>query len=52
MGETALRILVVDDEPAMREVLEMRLSEWGYGVILAATATRHGSSPSANTPMP
>jgi DNA-binding NtrC family response regulator len=37
MGETALRILVVDDEPAMREVLEMRLSEWGYGVIVAAT---------------
>jgi DNA-binding NtrC family response regulator len=37
MGETALRILVVDDEPAMREVLDMRLSEWGYRVILAAS---------------
>jgi DNA-binding NtrC family response regulator len=33
----AMRILVVDDEPAMREVLEMRLSEWGYEVIVAAT---------------
>jgi DNA-binding NtrC family response regulator len=37
MGETALRILVVDDEPAMREVLDMRLSEWGYRVVLAAS---------------
>jgi DNA-binding NtrC family response regulator len=37
MGEAALRILVVDDEPAMREVLDLRLSEWGYRVILAAS---------------
>ncbi len=29
------RILLVDDEPAMREVLDMRLSEWGYDVRLA-----------------
>jgi DNA-binding NtrC family response regulator len=36
--DTALRILVVDDEAAMREVLEMRLSEWGYRVTLAASA--------------
>jgi DNA-binding NtrC family response regulator len=29
------RILIVDDEPAMREVLEMRLEEWGFDVCLA-----------------
>src|SRR3989475_5012739 len=30
------KILVVDDEPAIREVLEMILQEWGYDVRLAA----------------
>jgi len=30
------KILVVDDEAAMREVLEMRLQEWGFEVCLAA----------------
>ncbi len=29
------RILVVDDEAAMREVLEMRLQDWGFDVLLA-----------------
>lgn len=29
------RILVVDDEEAIREVLEMRLQQWGYEVKLA-----------------
>jgi DNA-binding NtrC family response regulator len=29
------KVLVVDDEPAMREVLEMRLQSWGFDVILA-----------------
>jgi DNA-binding NtrC family response regulator len=29
------RILVVDDETAMREVLQMRLQEWGFDVCLA-----------------
>jgi DNA-binding NtrC family response regulator len=29
------KILVVDDEAAMREVLEMRLQEWGFEVRLA-----------------
>ena len=33
-----MQILVVDDEAAMREVLEMRLSEWGYRVTLAGSA--------------
>jgi CheY-like chemotaxis protein len=31
-------ILVVDDEPAMREVLELRLAEWGFRVALAGSA--------------
>jgi len=30
------KILVVDDEAAMREVLEMRLRDWGFEVLLAA----------------
>jgi len=29
------RILIVDDEAAMREVLEMRLQEWGFEAFLA-----------------
>ncbi|MBN2320717.1 MAG: sigma-54-dependent Fis family transcriptional regulator [Acidobacteria bacterium] len=29
------KILVVDDDAAMREVLELRLREWGYEVMLA-----------------
>ncbi len=29
------KILIVDDEAAMREVLEMRLQEWGFDVKLA-----------------
>ncbi len=32
------RILVVDDEAAMREVLDLRLSQWGYDVALASSA--------------
>ena len=38
MAAKALRVLVIDDEAAMREVLEMRLGRWGYGVLLAETA--------------
>jgi DNA-binding NtrC family response regulator len=30
------KILVVDDEAAMREVLEMRLQEWGFDIRVAA----------------
>jgi EAL domain-containing protein (putative c-di-GMP-specific phosphodiesterase class I)/CheY-like chemotaxis protein len=37
MADKALCILVVDDEAAMREVLEMRLRQWGHEVFLAAT---------------
>jgi DNA-binding NtrC family response regulator len=29
------RILIVDDEAAMREVLELRLQEWGFEIFLA-----------------
>ncbi len=36
MGDK-LEVLVVDDEPVMREVLEMRLAKMGFGVHLAAS---------------
>ena len=36
MSGRSLTILVVDDEAAMREVLEMRLSEWGHRVLVAS----------------
>ena len=35
MNSRSTKILVVDDEPAMREVLEMRLNEWGFDVCTA-----------------
>ena len=35
MTNRSTKILVVDDEPAMREVLDMRLQEWGFDVCLA-----------------
>ena len=38
MARDALRVLVVDDEPAMRLVLETRLRSWGYETLLAADA--------------
>ncbi len=34
-----LRVLVVDDEPAMREVLSARLGRWGYDVQTAETVS-------------
>ena len=33
-----LTVLVVDDEPAMRQVLDARLRNWGYETLLAADA--------------
>jgi len=36
MHAARLKVLVADDEAAMREVLEMRLAEWGFDVVLAA----------------
>jgi DNA-binding NtrC family response regulator len=35
VNHRSTRILVVDDETAMREVLQMRLQEWGFDVCLA-----------------
>ena len=35
MSHTPIKILVVDDEAAMREVIQMRLTEWGFDVRLA-----------------
>ncbi len=35
MPEQRLLVLVVDDEPAMREVVAMRLADWGYDVCVA-----------------
>jgi DNA-binding NtrC family response regulator len=40
MPEEALTVLVVDDEPAMREVLTVRLAAWGYRVLTAGTGTQ------------
>ena len=33
-----LTVLVVDDEPAMRQVLDARFRNWGYETLLAADA--------------
>jgi DNA-binding NtrC family response regulator len=33
-----LKVLVVDDEPALREVLSLRIDTWGYQVVTAADA--------------
>ena len=33
-----LEVLVVDDEPALREVLTLRITDWGHDVRTAATA--------------
>ena len=38
MSRDRLKVLVVDDEAAMREVLEMRLKQWGFEVVLAKNA--------------
>ncbi len=35
---TGFRVLVIDDEDAMREVLGLRLSQWGYRVSRASSA--------------
>ncbi|MCA9639710.1 MAG: sigma-54-dependent Fis family transcriptional regulator, partial [Myxococcales bacterium] len=37
MSEARLRVLVVDDEPAMREVLSARIGAWGHSVEVAAS---------------
>ena len=40
MSSDAFKVLVVDDEAAMREVLEMRLESWGFEVCLAEDGAR------------
>ncbi|HEX7049977.1 MAG TPA: sigma-54 dependent transcriptional regulator [Longimicrobiales bacterium] len=37
MPAECLTVLVVDDEPALREVLSLRIEDWGYAVRTAAT---------------
>jgi DNA-binding NtrC family response regulator len=36
MEKTRLAVLVVDDEPALREVLSLRIADWGYDVRTAS----------------
>jgi DNA-binding NtrC family response regulator len=36
MPERPISVLVVDDEPALREVLSLRIEDWGYDVATAA----------------
>jgi len=38
MAVNPLSVLVVDDEPALREVLSLRIEDWGYRVTTAADA--------------
>ena len=38
MNDSKRRVLVVDDEPAMREVLRERLAQWGWSVETAEDA--------------
>ena len=40
MQTRGLRVLVIDDEDAMREVLGLRLSQWGYRVSRAESAVQ------------
>ncbi|HEY8309603.1 MAG TPA: response regulator, partial [Gemmatimonadaceae bacterium] len=38
MEPTRISVLVVDDEPALREVLTLRIQDWGYDVTTAVDA--------------
>jgi two-component system, NtrC family, response regulator HydG len=40
MSDAPVRILVVDDDPTFRNVLEMRLEGWGFEVRVASDAER------------
>ena len=35
MGDKKLKVLIVDDEAAMRKILSVRIEKWGYDVVLA-----------------
>jgi DNA-binding NtrC family response regulator len=37
--QRAMKVLVVDDDATMRDVLEMRVQEWGFDVLVAADAS-------------
>jgi|CXWL01.1.fsa_nt_gi DNA-binding NtrC family response regulator len=50
MGATRKTILVVDDEEAMREVLALRLAEWGYEVVVARDAREAGELAASSRP--
>lgn len=39
MESSRISVLVVDDEPALREVLSLRIQDWGYDVNTVADAT-------------
>ncbi|MEO8945562.1 MAG: sigma-54 dependent transcriptional regulator [Gemmatimonadaceae bacterium] len=39
MDPTKISVLVVDDEPALREVLTLRIQDWGYTVNTAVDAS-------------
>ena len=38
MSDEFCRVLVVDDDPGLLDVLKMRLEVWGYDVLLAENA--------------
>lgn len=38
MSDEVCRVLVVDDDPGLLDVLKMRLEVWGYEVLLAENA--------------
>ena len=50
MSERPLRILVVDDEAAMREVLSTRLEEKGFEVAAAESGHQAGEKVEAHNP--
>jgi len=50
MPTAALRVLVVDDEPALREVLSLRLRGWGHEPVVAADATEADAALRAERP--
>ena len=50
MSSSAMKILVVDDEAAMREVLEMRLESWGFDVCLAEDGAHGEEMASSKNP--
>ena len=50
MTEKSLSVLVVDDDETMREVLTVRLEDWGYRVDTAADAASARSAIEASNP--